>query len=171
MEVYTSFCNFIIFHKRPKMHRKLPTKYSRKRLFHLLILLLMAPSPLLSISRSLPSSLRSIRSLYTLSSSPFCPKHLQKSYPCPLWSSSFSFCLSHKTLRRSTPLISPVCKSSCCFSSMATESPVLSDVEALESNPLLQDFVFPPFDVVEPKHVRPGIRGLLKKLVYCLSLS
>eukprot|EP00268_Persea_americana_P068603 TRINITY_DN957_c0_g1_i3.p1 TRINITY_DN957_c0_g1~~TRINITY_DN957_c0_g1_i3.p1 ORF type:complete len:828 (+),score=172.81 TRINITY_DN957_c0_g1_i3:311-2794(+) len=164
MEVYTSFCNFIIFHKRPKMHRKLPTKYSRKRLFHLLILLLMAPSPLLSISRSLPSSLRSIRSLYTLSSSPFCPKHLQKSYPCPLWSSSFSFCLSHKTLRRSTPLISPVCKSSCCLSSMATESPVLSDVEALESNPLLQDFVFPPFDVVEPKHVRPGIRGLLKKL-------
>ncbi|KAK8270993.1 hypothetical protein V6Z11_D11G233200, partial [Gossypium hirsutum] len=34
----------------------------------------------------------------------------------------------------------------------------------IESNPLLQDFDFPPFDVVEAKHVRPGIRALLKKL-------
>ncbi|KAH8503852.1 hypothetical protein H0E87_014919 [Populus deltoides] len=33
-----------------------------------------------------------------------------------------------------------------------------------ESNPLLQDFEFPPFDVVEHKHVRPGIRALLKNL-------
>nr|POE76619.1 organellar oligopeptidase a, chloroplastic/mitochondrial [Quercus suber] len=36
--------------------------------------------------------------------------------------------------------------------------------ESIESNPLLQDFDFPPFDVVEAKHVRPGIRALLKKL-------
>jgi hypothetical protein len=36
-----------------------------------------------------------------------------------------------------------------------------------ESNPLLQDFEFPPFDVVEHKHVRPGIRALLKNLVCC----
>ncbi|PPR88479.1 hypothetical protein GOBAR_AA32212 [Gossypium barbadense] len=34
----------------------------------------------------------------------------------------------------------------------------------IESNPLLQDFDFPPFDFVEAKHVRPGIRALLKKL-------
>ncbi|KAJ6732670.1 PROTEASE M3 THIMET OLIGOPEPTIDASE-RELATED [Salix koriyanagi] len=33
-----------------------------------------------------------------------------------------------------------------------------------EPNPLLQDFEFPPFDVVEDKHVRPGIRALLKNL-------
>ncbi|KAF9678135.1 hypothetical protein SADUNF_Sadunf07G0003500 [Salix dunnii] len=33
-----------------------------------------------------------------------------------------------------------------------------------EPNPLLQDFEFPPFDVVEDKHVRPGIRTLLKNL-------
>ncbi|KAJ6906987.1 hypothetical protein NC651_017612 [Populus alba x Populus x berolinensis] len=33
-----------------------------------------------------------------------------------------------------------------------------------ESNPLLQDFEFPPFDIVEHKHVRPGIRALLKNL-------
>ncbi|XWS41685.1 hypothetical protein CRYUN_Cryun17cG0103800 [Craigia yunnanensis] len=36
--------------------------------------------------------------------------------------------------------------------------------ENIESNPLLQDFDFPPFDVVEAKQVRPGIRALLKKL-------
>ncbi|TXG60039.1 hypothetical protein EZV62_014612 [Acer yangbiense] len=28
----------------------------------------------------------------------------------------------------------------------------------------IMDFEFPPFDLVEPKHVRPGIRALLKKL-------
>ncbi|XXG63604.1 hypothetical protein AAC387_Pa05g1752 [Persea americana] len=39
--------------------------------------------------------------------------------------------------------------------------------EALEmksSNPLLKDFVFPPYDAVDPKHIRPGIQYLLKKL-------
>nr|ABY48141.1 oligopeptidase A [Medicago truncatula] len=34
----------------------------------------------------------------------------------------------------------------------------------VEANPLLKEFVFPPFDVVEAKHVRPGIRALLEKL-------
>ncbi|XP_052178376.1 organellar oligopeptidase A, chloroplastic/mitochondrial-like isoform X1 [Diospyros lotus] len=33
-----------------------------------------------------------------------------------------------------------------------------------EENPLLRDFIFPPYDVVEPKHVGPAIRSLLKKL-------
>ncbi|KAJ7947915.1 Oligopeptidase A [Quillaja saponaria] len=33
-----------------------------------------------------------------------------------------------------------------------------------QNNPLLEDFVFPPYDVIEPKHVRPAIRSLLKKL-------
>lgn len=41
--------------------------------------------------------------------------------------------------------------------------------EAFGTNPLLQDFDFPPFDVVDAKHVRPGIRALLKKLVSYLS--
>ena len=40
--------------------------------------------------------------------------------------------------------------------------------ESIEGNPLLQDFDFPPFDSVEAKHVRPGIRALLKKLVWKL---
>ena len=35
---------------------------------------------------------------------------------------------------------------------------------APEDNPLLQDFEFPPFDAVEAKHVRPGIRALLIEL-------
>lgn len=144
------------------MKRKLPKGAPS---LPLLLIFLMATSPLVSISRSLPSSLFRFRGLSTVSSSsPFCPKHLPKSHPCPFWSSSFSFCLSHKTLRRSTPLISPLCISS-SFSSMATESPLLSDAKELDSNPLLQDFVFPPFDIVEPKHVRPGIRALLKILV------
>ncbi|KAI6699459.1 hypothetical protein NL676_013783 [Syzygium grande] len=34
----------------------------------------------------------------------------------------------------------------------------------IRSNPLLQDFEFPPFDAVEAKHVHPGIHTLLKKL-------
>ncbi|KAJ1380194.1 Peptidyl-dipeptidase DCP [Sesbania bispinosa] len=36
--------------------------------------------------------------------------------------------------------------------------------DVVEANPLLLDFEFPPFDAVEPKHVRPGIRTLLNKL-------
>ncbi|KAI5015383.1 hypothetical protein ZWY2020_056773 [Hordeum vulgare] len=32
------------------------------------------------------------------------------------------------------------------------------------NNPLLADFDFPPFDRVEPSHVRPGIRALLARL-------
>ncbi|KAK9279772.1 hypothetical protein L1049_013454 [Liquidambar formosana] len=35
---------------------------------------------------------------------------------------------------------------------------------AFEENPLLMDFVFPPYDVIEPKHVRPAMKSLLKKL-------
>ncbi|KAE8798035.1 putative cytosolic oligopeptidase A [Hordeum vulgare] len=32
------------------------------------------------------------------------------------------------------------------------------------NNPLLADFDFPPFDRVEPSHIRPGIRALLARL-------
>ncbi|XP_058081927.1 organellar oligopeptidase A, chloroplastic/mitochondrial-like [Magnolia sinica] len=35
-------------------------------------------------------------------------------------------------------------------------------------NPLLQDFVFPPYDAIEPKHVRLGIRALMKELEHDL---
>ncbi|XP_022554301.1 probable cytosolic oligopeptidase A [Brassica napus] len=36
--------------------------------------------------------------------------------------------------------------------------------DSLSSNPLLQNFEFPPFDVVDAHHVRPGIRALLHQL-------
>lgn len=43
-----------------------------------------------------------------------------------------------------------------------TSSVPISAVD--DSNPLLCDFDFPPFDSVKPEHVRPGIRALLKQL-------
>ncbi|XP_068657697.1 probable cytosolic oligopeptidase A [Aristolochia californica] len=87
----------------------------------------------------------------------FSPKHLPKSHPCPLWSSSFSFCL-HK-YHRSTPLSTP----SSSLPLMACHTPMTLE-ENLAQNPLLQDFVFPPFDAVNAEHVRPGIRALLSSL-------
>lgn len=48
---------------------------------------------------------------------------------------------------------------------MATTSQPIAAVDAdLDRNPLLKDFEFPPFDVIEPDHVRPGIRALLQRL-------
>ncbi|KAJ6327919.1 hypothetical protein OIU77_009739 [Salix suchowensis] len=87
----------------------------------------------------------------------FTPKRFPKSYPCPLWSSSFSSCLqtlhqSSTTTATTPPYIS------ICYSSISKD-PVTD-----EANPLLQDFEFPPFNVVEASHVRPGIRALLKNL-------
>ncbi|KAJ6971439.1 cytosolic oligopeptidase A [Populus alba x Populus x berolinensis] len=87
----------------------------------------------------------------------FTPKRFPKSYPCPLWSSSFSLCL--QTLHKSSTTTATTPPSiSNCYSSISMD-PVVD-----EANPLLQDFEFPPFDVVEAKHVRPGIRALLKNL-------
>ncbi|XP_022860637.1 probable cytosolic oligopeptidase A [Olea europaea var. sylvestris] len=31
-------------------------------------------------------------------------------------------------------------------------------------NPLLQSFIFPPYDIIEPRHVRPAMQSLLRKL-------
>ena len=112
------------------------------------------------LTLTLPFS-RSISPLLSRSLSQL--KQFPKSHPCPLWSSSFSFCLH--TLRKST---SPIRASSSFSPSMAASSP-LND--AVEGNPLLQNFDFPPFDVVEPKHVRPGIRALLGKLVTIITSS
>ena len=90
-----------------------------------------------------------------------------KSYPCPLWSSSFSLCL--QTLHKSTITNPTSFRSHSSFSCSSTPlSHSLPMEESIENNPLLQDFDFPPFDVVEAKHVRPGIRALLKKLVCSL---
>lgn len=40
----------------------------------------------------------------------------------------------------------------------------MSANEDINNNPLLKDFDFPPFDRIEAKHVRPGIRALLQQL-------
>ncbi|XP_058069504.1 probable cytosolic oligopeptidase A [Magnolia sinica] len=106
--------------------------------------MLCATTCTISISRSLP--------LLLLRSSHFYPRRLPKSHPCPFYSP----CLYKTPFRSTSPIssFSPFC-------SMASESALEDN---LGSNPLLQDFVFPPFDVVEPKHVRPGIRALLKNL-------
>ncbi|WJX56478.1 oligopeptidase A [Trifolium repens] len=115
----------------------------------------------LTLTNSLSRS-RSIKPLLKRTSrSIFCPKHSHKSLPCPLWSSSFSICID--SLHKSTSPSFTTSTSSRRFSSsssMATSA--LNDV--VEPNPLLEQFVFPPFDAVEPKHVRPGIRALLQKL-------
>ncbi|KAF7829255.1 putative cytosolic oligopeptidase A [Senna tora] len=89
------------------------------------------------------------------------PKHFPKSHPCPLWSSSFSFCLD--IVHKSTAPLSL----SRTFSRSSFNTPSMAATsleETPEGNPLLEDFDFPPFDVVEAKHVRPGIRAILKKL-------
>ncbi|PNY07015.1 oligopeptidase A [Trifolium pratense] len=110
----------------------------------------------LTLTKSLSRSPRSIK---RTSRSIFYPKHFNKSLPCPLWSSSFSICID--SLHKSTsPSFTSSRRFSSSFSSMATSA--LNDV--VEANPLLDQFVFPPFDAVEPKHVRPGIRALLEKL-------
>ncbi|XP_042498326.1 probable cytosolic oligopeptidase A isoform X2 [Macadamia integrifolia] len=88
------------------------------------------------------------------------PKYFSKSQTCPLWSSSFSSCFQKP--RKSTSLSSTFCFSA--VPSMASEATSMVSEVTLQGNPLLQDFVFPPFDVVEAKHVRPGILALIKKL-------
>ncbi|KAK8583896.1 hypothetical protein V6N12_068151 [Hibiscus sabdariffa] len=94
-----------------------------------------------SVSRSLHPILKRQRPHFSSypSSPRFAPNALLKSHPCPLWSSSFSFCL--QTFHRST---SPYLASS-LFSSLSPPS-MASSVS------------------LEAKHVRPGIRALLKKL-------
>lgn len=121
---------------------------------------------LLATRISVTSSIHSLlkRTQRSLSS----PKQfLSKSSACRLRSTSFSFC-TH-TLHKSTsaaPSLSYSC-SSLSASSMAAAA--AADPPPIGVNPLLQDFEFPPFDVVEAKHVCPGIRALLKKLV-CIFL-
>lgn len=103
---------------------------------------------------------------------PSYPYSSLKSRTCPLSSSSFSTCLlqsrastPHRHLRKaigtnSIRASSPSFRSFCV--SALSSGP---DMAENESNPLLKDFEFPPFDLIEAKHVRPGIRALLKQLV------
>ncbi|KAJ9540710.1 hypothetical protein OSB04_027216 [Centaurea solstitialis] len=98
--------------------------------------------------------------------------HLLKSRICPLWSSSFYFCLPPPPLpprttrlRRShrPPPLAAVDPFRASFSSSSATAP-MSSVTDDNNNPLLKDFQFPPFDAIDASHVRPGMRALLKKL-------
>ncbi|KAI7754167.1 hypothetical protein M8C21_005113 [Ambrosia artemisiifolia] len=83
------------------------------------------------------------------------PKPLLTSHSLPLRSSSFHF-----RLRPSPP---PLRRSSVAtFFSDQPQPPPSTITE--DNNPLLQDFNFPPFDVIDASHVRPGMRALLNKL-------
>lgn len=140
-----------------------------------LLVLNMLMATRFSVSRSVHPILRkSPKRISQLTS-----KYLHKSQSCPLWSSSFSFCLQSLHKSKTTSLsfsTSSTCPpSSLSMAASATASAV--DDLSLEDNPLLQDFEFPPFDVVKAEHVRPGIRALLKQLVldfffcFCFCLS
>ncbi|XP_008803786.1 probable cytosolic oligopeptidase A [Phoenix dactylifera] len=132
------------------MGRPSPTR-ARLRpvpLLAVLIALNMFMAACISVTRSFPLCSSPIR----FSLAPKSYRH--KSFLCPLWSSSFSLCL-HRLPKSTTATAAAFCS--------APLGPMVAD-DGLDSNPLLQDFVFPPFDAVEAKHVRPGIRELLRRL-------
>ncbi|KAL8472742.1 hypothetical protein ACS0TY_029826 [Phlomoides rotata] len=149
-----------------------PTRFARSSFTQFLPVFLLMAS-FLSLSRSIhfqpvcsfpkPSLLKPHFPSYPYSS--------LKSRTCPRWSSSFPISLLHSraspphlhlrkpitsnSIRPSTPSIRSFCASA------LSNGTHMSDAE---SNPLLKDFDFPPFDLIEAKHVRPGIRALLKQL-------
>ncbi|KAE8649265.1 probable cytosolic oligopeptidase A [Cucumis sativus] len=103
-----------------------------------------------------------VRRTHSLSISISSPHRLPKSFPCPLWSSSFSFCLHN---RRKSVTSSSIHYFSSRSSHSAPSMAAFGGIDRTpQSNPLLQDFYFPPFDAVEANHVRPGILALLTKL-------
>lgn len=104
----------------------------------------------------------------------FYPHPSLKFHPCSLWSSSFSFCLlrarsnvftKSTTFKRRLGSFPPVRSFSGSASSTVSRSSYAVMDSDSGSNPLLEEFYFPPFDSILAKHVRPGIRALLKQLV------
>lgn len=131
------------------------------RIHLLFVLVIMATR--LSLTRSLQPvcSLKPhhTKTVLRLSKSPSYSRHFHKSHPCPLWSSSFSICLLHINSPKSLSNRKPI--RSCSISSTLSQAPAM----AASTNPLLNEFYFPPFDSIHADHVRPGIRALLEKLV------
>ncbi|XP_058186616.1 probable cytosolic oligopeptidase A [Rhododendron vialii] len=121
------------------------------------LFLLMAAR--MSLSRSIQLPLHQICLRRPLPLPRITPAQFHKSRACPLWSTSFPLCLRLHTLRRNSAY--PPTATTRSFSSATSSMPVAADAV---DNPLLKDFVFPPFDAVRAEHVRPGIRALLKKL-------
>ncbi|KAG5528108.1 hypothetical protein RHGRI_028892 [Rhododendron griersonianum] len=116
----------------------------------------------MSLSRSIQLPLHPVCLRRPLPLPRSTPAQFRKSRACPLWSTSFSLCLRLHTLRHKSAASPPYPPTATTRSfSSSTSMPM---AEAAEDNPLLKDFVFPPFDAVRAEHVRPGIRVLLKKL-------
>ncbi|XP_028802844.1 probable cytosolic oligopeptidase A [Neltuma alba] len=90
------------------------------------------------------------------------PKHFPESHTCPLSSSSFSFYPDDTIHKTNAPLSFSRSVTGSSVSAPSMAIPPLE--ETPEGNPLLRDFEFPPYDVVEAKHVRPAFRVLQKKL-------
>lgn len=129
----------------------------------LIITLLMLMATRFSLSRSAHFCLK------TPAFSRPTTKNLLQCRSCPLWSSSFALCLH--TLPKSTPP-SPhhrrktiAVRSFCPAPGSISDHPTKMTTATSDDNPLLKDFYFPPFDSIEAKHVRPGIRALLKQVV------
>ncbi|KAF5778773.1 putative oligopeptidase A [Helianthus annuus] len=85
------------------------------------------------------------------------PKPLLTSHFPPLRSSAFHFRL------RPSPPRTPLLRRSSIAAAFSDQPQSPSSI-TIEDNPLLQDFQFPPFDVIDASHVRPGMRALLNKL-------
>ncbi|CAI9268834.1 unnamed protein product [Lactuca saligna] len=92
------------------------------------------------------------RPLCSFSSS--TPKHLLKYHICPFWSPSFLFCLPHPPLSTLLPLLLtfafPVTahrRDSFCPATLPSSMLTVSN-----DNPLLKDFMFPPFDAIDACH-------------------
>lgn len=88
---------------------------------------------------------------------------LRQCSSCPLWSSSFSLCL-HTFHKSNSPRKSITVRSFSPSPVSISGHPSKMSMPS-DENPLLNGFDFPPFDVIEAKHVRPGIRALLKQAV------
>lgn len=114
-----------------------------------IIIIMFTAATTSTLSSLTRSSLPLLRSPHL---SRFAPNLLRKSLQCPLYSASFSFCLHPLPTKSTSP------PKFFCSAPMAAAT-------AIGSNPLLQDFAFPPFDVVEAKHVKPGVLELLRTLV------
>lgn len=142
----------------------------RRALIATILMVNVVMATRISVSRSLHPILRHSPKQNHIFTPGFASKHLRKSHLCPLWSSSFSSCLNslHKSKTTSSHSFSSTSISCPASLSMAAATAAVDEV-SLQDNPLLQDFEFPPFDVIDAKHVRPGIRALLKNLVLVLS--
>ncbi|KAJ4714605.1 putative Oligopeptidase A [Melia azedarach] len=137
----------------------------RRALIATILMVNVVMATRISVSRSLHPILRPSPKQNHIFTPGFASKHWRKSHLCPLWSSSFSSCLNslHKSKTTSSHSFSSTSISCPASLSMAAATAAVDEV-SLQDNPLLQDFEFPPFDVIDAKHVRPGIRALLKNL-------